>query len=401
MKLCNQISSYNIGIVLFSRQLKQMSRTVLNAAKTPRVQPKIEPEKESAASSFINDSSLTEDSFDSSFVMKSLRQRMNELDTDFDRWLGRKEESGDQGEAKAKADATGRSKPLKGLLSSASQSSDDDDDDESELLKRHKPKTVVRRKKNAPVQVARPSKADDSDLEDVFGGLSIETAPKVARPKPPLGAPTAAGTRPTHRSFLASLSADLGDEQRHPEATFYVGKSFRKRRDELTSRLFGLFNAGVFDGALPADLSVTWNARLTRTAGYCRHWSRRDAADAGAVRFESRIELSVKVVDTPCRLRDTLIHESVFLSDTIEFGYIIHGIYHPAAYIGHFRPEPKLSITKPPDTSSSPPVISATLRGARGIICALRAAQIALIAGVAACETLSLAATATPVCKHK
>ena len=31
---------------------------------------------------------------------------------------------------------------------------------------------------------------------------------------------------------------------------------------------------------------------------------------------------------------------------TIEFGYIIHGIYHPAAYIGHFRPEPNFYIIK-------------------------------------------------------
>ena len=37
-------------------------------------------------------------------------------------------------------------------------------------------------------------------------------------------------------------------------------------------------------------------------------------------------------------------------------------------------------IIKPPDISPSPPVISATLRGARGNIGALRAAQIALIA---------------------
>ena len=87
--------------------------------------------------------------------------------------------------------------------------------------------------------------------------------------------------------------------------------------------------------------------------------------------------------------------------NTVESSYIIHGIYHPAAYIGHFRPEPNFYIIKPRDISSSSPVISATLRGARGNMCALRVALIALIAGVAAWETLSLAATATPVCKHK
>ncbi len=50
----------------------------------------------------------------------------------------------------------------------------------------------------------------------------------------------------------------------------------------------------------------------------------------------------------------------------VEFGYIIHGTYHPAAYIGHCRPEPNFSIRKPPDISSSSAVISATLRGAIG-----------------------------------
>ena len=35
------------------------------------------------------------------------------------------------------------------------------------------------------------------------------------------------------------------------------------------------------------------------------------------------------------------------LTNTVEFGYIIHEIYHPAAYIGHFRPEPNFYIIKP------------------------------------------------------
>ena len=35
------------------------------------------------------------------------------------------------------------------------------------------------------------------------------------------------------------------------------------------------------------------------------------------------------------------------LETAVEFGYIIHGIYHPAASIGHFRPEPNFDIIKP------------------------------------------------------
>ena len=65
-----------------------------------------------------------------------------------------------------------------------------------------------------------------------------------------------------------------------------------------------------------------------------------------------------------CNSSALFVYVSVFY--TVHFGYIIHWIYHPAAYIGHFRPEPNFSIIKPPDISSSPSVISATLRVARG-----------------------------------
>ena len=65
-----------------------------------------------------------------------------------------------------------------------------------------------------------------------------------------------------------------------------------------------------------------------------------------------------------CNSSALFVYVSVFY--TVHFGYIIHWIYHPAAYIGHFRPEPNFSVIKPPDISSSPSVISATLRVAKG-----------------------------------
>ncbi len=102
-----------------------------------------------------------------------------------------------------------------------------------------------------------------------------------------------------------------------------------------------------------------------------------------------------------CRKKKLVSRYFSTSGSTVEFGYIIHGIYHPAAYIGHFRAGPNFYMIKPPVRSSSPPVTSATLRDVRGNICALRAAQSSPIAGVAAWETLSLAATTTPVCKHK
>lgn len=179
----------------------------------------------------------------------------------------------------------------------------------------------------------------ESELEDIFVSLTInDVAPsvkpkKVSKPRqkrkvPPQAPVFLQPDSKSPRSFLASLSSEVPTECRHVDAIPYL-KNFRKNRDELTARLFVLFNEKVFKNNLPRDFSITWNSRLTRTAGYCRHFTKRDS---GMTSFESRIgtfsfsvinfsyyfviffkflasELSVKVVDTPCRLRDTLVHE--------------------------------------------------------------------------------------------
>nr|CAG4650880.1 EOG090X0464 [Simocephalus serrulatus]SVE94165.1 EOG090X0464 [Simocephalus serrulatus] len=156
----------------------------------------------------------------------------------------------------------------------------------------------------------------ESELEDIFVSLTINDVVPSVKPKriykprqnrkaPPQVPVFAQPDSKTPRSFLASLSSEVPMECRHIDAVPYI-KNFRKYRDELTARLFVLFNEKVFKNNLPRDFSITWNSRLTRTAGYCRHFTKRDK---GITSFESRVELSVKVVDTPCRLRDTLIHE--------------------------------------------------------------------------------------------
>lgn len=155
----------------------------------------------------------------------------------------------------------------------------------------------------------------DSELEDIFVTLTINDPPAV-KPKQPrkprqkkkvrdADIPTPHFDPRAPRSFLASLSSDVPAECRHRDAIPFM-KNFRKSRDELTNLLFTLFNDKVFNKNLPRDFSITWNSRLTRTAGYCRHFTKREN---GMTTYESRIELSVKVVDTPCRLRDTLVHE--------------------------------------------------------------------------------------------
>lgn len=81
-------------------------------------------------------------------------------------------------------------------------------------------------------------------------------------------------------------------------------RNFRQTKDELTNKLFRLYNASVFDGKLPASMSVTWNKKMRKTAGYCI-----TGQEKGKGNRYARIELSEKVCDSADRLRDTLIHE--------------------------------------------------------------------------------------------
>ncbi|XP_065649583.1 germ cell nuclear acidic protein [Hydra vulgaris] len=95
-------------------------------------------------------------------------------------------------------------------------------------------------------------------------------------------------------------------------------REFCKVRDQYVSELFTLFNKTVFDNKLPADLPITWNKRMTKTAGFCYYKS------SMGVRC-SYIELSDKVVDSTDRVRDTLIHElchaAVWLIDGMKGGH--------------------------------------------------------------------------------
>uniref|UniRef100_A0A8C6TAN7 Germ cell nuclear acidic peptidase n=1 Tax=Neogobius melanostomus TaxID=47308 RepID=A0A8C6TAN7_9GOBI len=88
----------------------------------------------------------------------------------------------------------------------------------------------------------------------------------------------------------------------NPENAY--GRNFKQNKEELTSRLFRLYNASVFDGKLPESMSLTWNKKMRKTAGYCITGQER----GGGNRY-ARIELSEKVCDSADRLRDTLIHE--------------------------------------------------------------------------------------------
>nr|XP_022323637.1 HMG box-containing protein C19G7.04-like [Crassostrea virginica]XP_022323638.1 HMG box-containing protein C19G7.04-like [Crassostrea virginica]XP_022323639.1 HMG box-containing protein C19G7.04-like [Crassostrea virginica]XP_022323640.1 HMG box-containing protein C19G7.04-like [Crassostrea virginica] len=105
-------------------------------------------------------------------------------------------------------------------------------------------------------------------------------------------------------SFLRSLSSDTPEELGDREALRY-SRNFKKMKEDLTLRLFKIYNDTVFDNQLPGDLQILWNNRLLKTAGYCVYKKNSKVHDSKSV----RIELSTKVCDSAERVRDTLIHE--------------------------------------------------------------------------------------------
>lgn len=119
-------------------------------------------------------------------------------------------------------------------------------------------------------------------------------------------------------TFLSSLTMDTPLHRCHPEALRYSHKTFGKTREELARRLHELYNREIFGSALPADMSIGWNVRLTKTAGLC--YSRRERRNGVETR-SARIELSTKVIDSADRLRDTLVHEMCHAASWVVSGY--------------------------------------------------------------------------------
>jgi len=119
-------------------------------------------------------------------------------------------------------------------------------------------------------------------------------------------------------TFLSSLTLDTPINRCHPSALPYL-KNFNKQKTELASRLFALYNTQIFESALPEEFEISWNVRLTKTAGLC--YSRRHRNRHNIEVRSSRIELSTKVIDSGDRLRDTLIHEMCHAASWIISGY--------------------------------------------------------------------------------
>jgi len=113
-------------------------------------------------------------------------------------------------------------------------------------------------------------------------------------------------------TFLESLSlAKNGEEEIdfnrcHPDASKYL-KSFSRHKTDLAKVLYDLYNRDAFEGQLPSEMEMIWCPRLTKTAGTCILKGKKSAK--GWTDRSCKIKLSVKVLDSADRLRDTLVHE--------------------------------------------------------------------------------------------
>ncbi|KYM89459.1 Acidic repeat-containing protein [Atta colombica] len=129
-----------------------------------------------------------------------------------------------------------------------------------------------------------------------------------------------------YKTFLASLSNTIPMYEAHSNAKKYR-VDYKNNKEELCKKLYQLYNEKVFDNKLPQDMSIEWNVRMRGTAGYCYN-QKSVKGISGTIIKSSRIVLATKILDTPDRLRDTLIHEmchaACWIIDNVSDG---HGVF--------------------------------------------------------------------------
>ncbi|XP_029964940.1 germ cell nuclear acidic protein [Salarias fasciatus] len=190
--------------------------------------------------------------------------------------------------------------------------SDSSEEEFTSLLDRLKKKNVIASSQCTPVQTKGSGKHPDVSGSSVKAGTksskpSVETPQPLKKPgKSSLLRPVVSQTEPrqpaTSRVGLCKNTGSFLESLSNPSSVYVV--SFKRNKEELTGKLYKLYNTTVFDSKLPVDMSVTWNKKMRKTAGYCVTGQER----GGGKRY-ARIELSEKVCDSADRLRDTLIHE--------------------------------------------------------------------------------------------
>ena len=116
----------------------------------------------------------------------------------------------------------------------------------------------------------------------------------------------------------------------HPLAVPYI-RHFSSNREDLKCKLFRLYNEEIFHSVLDPDMEVTWCPRLLKTAGTCRCKERIRSGTKERQRFAT-IRLASKVIDSPDRLRDTLIHEMCHAATWVISG---EGFFTEGCYVCH------------------------------------------------------------------
>lgn len=111
---------------------------------------------------------------------------------------------------------------------------------------------------------------------------------------------TRAGNYVPMLTLLSSLSGPFPqlNARLHPKAENFVN-NFSSKKKELALYLYSYFNKRVFESKLPKDMPLKWKTNLTGSAGRF--------VFGGSTR--EHILLSCKLLKSPERLRDTLLHE--------------------------------------------------------------------------------------------
>ncbi|NXL95874.1 ACRC protein, partial [Alectura lathami] len=217
---------------------------------------------------------------------------------------------------------TGNRLPAVPLWRSAELRSDSSDSEFESLMERIRKRSVPRKPPLSASKTAYQPSAAENIKPPSEGAQSLkgkgattpmskstwlqETPPRTTAPvRLPRSEPVSCSQSARAEKKLTACSVpgcflqDLSDP-----ASPYV-KHFKRSKEELTQKLYHLYNSTIFEQKLPEKMVINWNKKMRKTAGYCVTGQ---ARGPDAQRY-ARIELSEKVCDSADRLRDTLIHE--------------------------------------------------------------------------------------------